>query len=368
MPHTRTQNKRFEERIDQQLELLESEGEGKPRRVRAVGITADVVNANNRRYRKAVLQQAIEELRGHLHESAGQGRLKQLLGEAEHPSDKPTRRPNLLETVIVWEQVSLPGDQVILEGHLLETSKGQDVQALIAGGVQIGVSQRAYGESRVVREGGQPIEDVTELHITGYDLVLEPSDPHGGIEEILERRKEKAMDPQEILALLQESGLFDELKSDLQRRIQEAMQAEDEERQMVALREALGIGAQDDLLEAMQRLVAERQAADDSALEESLRQMLGLRETDDLQEALASRQRRMQELEEAERQRQVAAYINEQTKDLTYPDFLKKQMVEAIQAQTPTAWKRPGRWSSPSAKSTTPSWPNCAWQRGAMAR
>jgi hypothetical protein len=149
---TRNLSKRFEECVGQQLELLESEGEDKPRRVRAVGITAGVVNANNRRYSKAVLQQAVEELRGHLHESAGQGRLRQLLGEAEHPSDKPTRRPNLLETVMVWQQVDLPGDQVILEGHLLETSKGQDVQALIAGGVRIGVSQRAYGESRLVRE------------------------------------------------------------------------------------------------------------------------------------------------------------------------------------------------------------------------
>jgi len=102
------------------------------------------------------------------------------------------------------------------------------------------------------------------------------------------------------------------------------------------LREALGIGPQDDLLEAMQHLVAERQeAADDDGLEETLREMLGLRETDDLQEALAARQTRMQELEEAERRRQVVTYINEQTKDLPYPDFLKKQMVEAIQAAAP---------------------------------
>jgi len=332
---TRNQPRRFEERIVQQLELLESEGEGKPRRVRAVGITADVVNANNRRYRKVVLQQAIDELRGHLHESAGQGRLKQLLGEAEHPSDKPTRRPNLLETVIVWQQVNLPGDQVILEGQLLETSKGQDVQALIAGGVQIGVSQRAYGESKMVREGGRMVEDVTELHITGYDLVLEPSDPHGGIEEILESRRKHIMDPKEILALLQESGLFDELKADLQKELREAMKAENRERQEKALREALGIGPQDDLLEAVQAAIAGRQPAGDGELEESLREMLGLKETDNLQEALEARQKRMAELEEAERQRDVEAYITEQTKDLPYPDFLKTQMVEAIRARKP---------------------------------
>jgi hypothetical protein len=339
---TRNQTKRFEERIDQRIELLESEDEEGPRRVRAVGITADVVNANDRRYPKAVLQQALQELRGHLHESAGQGRLKQLLGEAEHPSDKPTQRPNLLETVIVWEQADLPGDQVILEGRLLETSKGKDVQALIAGGVQVGVSQRAWGESRIVREGGKSVEEVTELHITGYDLVLDPSDPNGGIDEILER-KEYKMDPEEILRMLRESGEFDKLREGLRREIVEAMRAEDRDRQMKALREALGLGPGDDLMEAMFRLAREHTAvAEDSddeeqtdPLVESLREVLGLGEGDDLEEAIRTREGRRRELEEAARTREIESFIEQETAGLKYPDRLQERLVEAVKAAGP---------------------------------
>lgn len=332
---TRQSSKRFVERIDQRLELLERDDGTGPHRVRAVGLTVDVVNGNNRRYPRQVVQQAMEELRTHLHESAGQGRLKQLLGEAEHPSDKPTQRPNLLETVMVWEQVDLPGDQVILEGRLLETSKGKDVQALVEGGVQIGVSQRAYGVSQMVRSGDKLVEEVTELHITGYDLVLEPSDPNGGIEAILERMEDATMDPKEILKLLHESGMYNDLKASLRREIQEAMQADDDERQERALRQALGIGPEEDMLEAVRRLNTERQTP--SNLEETLREMLGIRETDDLQEALEARQTRMRELEEAERQRAVTAYIEEQTADLPYPDFLRARMVESINDQTPAS-------------------------------
>jgi hypothetical protein len=88
--------KRFEERVGEAA-LEEAEG-GK--RVRVNGaMTAGMVNGNSRRYAAPVLEAALGELSQHLNESAGQGRAVELLGEAEHPSDKSTRRPNLLETV-----------------------------------------------------------------------------------------------------------------------------------------------------------------------------------------------------------------------------------------------------------------------------
>src|SRR4030095_8521176 len=94
---------RIEERVNAVVALLERE-EGKPRRIKINGaITANVVNGHGRRYPKSVLAAAIGELNGHLNESAGQRRAIQVLGEAEHPSDKGGRA-NLLETVTKWEE------------------------------------------------------------------------------------------------------------------------------------------------------------------------------------------------------------------------------------------------------------------------
>ena len=166
---------RIEERV-QATAVLEEAQEGKPRRVRfEKAMTAEIVNGNDRRYPAQVLRAAIEELAGHLHESAGQGRVIQVLGEAEHPSDKNTRRPNLLETVTKWEEVTFDGRDVSLTGRVLETSKGKDILTLMEGGVMPGVSMRGYGEGKNVTENGEKIFEVSELHITGFDLVLEPS-------------------------------------------------------------------------------------------------------------------------------------------------------------------------------------------------
>lgn len=167
---------KFTEFVEGQIELQEAE-EGKPRRIRfKEAMTADIINGNGRRYSATVLEAAVSELRSHLNESAGQGRIVQVLGEAEHPSDKPTGRPNLLETVIKWDEVSFDGKHIDIVGRVLETSKGKDFLSLMEGGVMPGVSMRGYGEGKTSKTPeGEKIFEVTELHITGFDPVLNPS-------------------------------------------------------------------------------------------------------------------------------------------------------------------------------------------------
>jgi hypothetical protein len=343
--------KRFTERIDGTVRLEEAV-EGQPRYISGTALTADVVNANNRRYRTPIVRGAVREMQHHLHESAGQGRMA-VVGEAEHPSDK-RQRPQYLETIVRWETVDFDDatGEMDVRGRILETAKGKDAIAIMEGGVLPGLSIRGYGHSKYVEKNGRTIEDVTELTLTGIDLVSpwEQSDPGPGVTML--ESKERNMDPQEILELMKESGLFDSLKDELQRKIQEAMQAEDEERQVQALREALGIGPKDDLLAAVQERLARTstqgeqeppEPESEEDLEANLRQMLGLEEGDDLQEMLQARQQRMQELEEAERQRQVAEYIEEQTADLPYPDFLKERLVEALTAQNPASVEAAGQ-------------------------
>lgn len=295
----KTERLRFTERAGQVM-LLEAAEEGKPRKVKAVGITADVVNGNGRRYPAAVLQAAVEELNGHLHESAGQGRLLQTLGEVEHPSDK-SGRANYLETVIKWSGVTFDGGQVLLEGELLGTSKGRDVQALMEGEVFPGISQRGYGQAKTVRENGQQIDEVVELHITGYDLVMEPSDPNASVTMLeskqTNQREERDMTPEELAQLIQGNP-------DLFRGV-----VADEVRKM--------------------------SAAQLSALEEQVRSALGIGANDDLPGALKAAAEARHTLDEQRAQAAVETAITEHTKGLPYGEKLNASFVEAVRTAKP---------------------------------
>lgn len=216
-----TKGKRFEEQAGA-VELQEA-GEAGPRRIGvSEAIVAGVVNGNGRRYPVSVIESAVAQLKGHLNESAGQGRVKQVLGEAEHPSDK-NGRSNLLETVVKWDEVSFDGTTVRLGGVILGTSKGKDILALMEGGVKPGVSLRGYGESKVVKEGGRKIEEVTDLHLTGFDLVLEPSFKNEAVLESIQVEAEKTAEEIKMSEELEVKLTEAERKAaELQKKLEEA--------------------------------------------------------------------------------------------------------------------------------------------------
>jgi len=261
--------KRFSERIDQRLTLGERVDGQTGRPVKAIGITAGVVNANRRRYPAAVLQSAVAKL--NLAESAGQGRLI-ALGEAEHPGDK-SGRPSLLETVVKWEASSFDGSQVLLEGVILPTQNGMDVATLLEHGVPVGVSMRGYGEVRTVREAGRKIDEVTELTITGFDLVAEPSDPFARLTE--SRGTGEIMEDQdkELLGKLEEArrerAELERQQAETHRELEEARKAQAElaERKRVEAIEAAIAAATKDLPygDAMNKLFVESVRASTSS-------------------------------------------------------------------------------------------------------
>jgi len=271
------------------------EAEGGTRRIEAVGITADVVNANGRRYPTAVLEAAVAEAATHLQESAGQGRL--LLGESEHPSDKGGR-PNLLETVVRWTGIRMENGMVRLDGTILETSKGRDILALMEGGVMPGVSQRAFGLSKSVKEAGRTVEEITELHITGYDLVMEPSDPNGAVIRLESVQEEDKMELEQLIALIKANpDLFRGVVEEEVRRMSDSQRKSLEEQ----ARKTLGIGPDDDLASALQEAAAAKRT-------------------------LAAQQA----------QAAVDAAIAEATKDLPYGEKLNAAFVEAVKGAKPT--------------------------------
>ena len=212
--------KRLNERIDQALSLIE-ETDGATdgaRRVSAIGLTANVVNANKRRYPRAVLERALSEI--NIMESVGQGRLI-ATGEAEHPSDKGGR-PALLETVVKWQAAQMQGDQVLLEGLILPTAKGRDILTLIEHGVPIGVSMRGYGRSKATKEAGETVQEVQELKITGWDLVAEPSDPYARLLESRQEETDMEEQDKDLLAKLEEAR---KQREDLERQNAETLKA-----------------------------------------------------------------------------------------------------------------------------------------------
>ena len=276
---------RFQETLTQPL-LVESTGDVK--RIKAIGITSDVVNGNKRRYPRAVLASAVAKLNGNLRESAGQGRLI-ATGEAEHPSDKGGR-PNILETVVKWEAASLDaGGQVLLEGVILPTQKGKDVQVLADHGVPVGVSMRGYGSFTLVNEAKESIQQVTELTITGFDLVAQPSDPNGRLTESQQPEpKEPNMNLEELLKLLTDKP---ELKEAIMKR--------------------LGL-------------------TDPKALAESL----GAKSFEELTRQFGAAQKAQQELEQRKLQESIEGAITEACKDLKYGD-LNADFVKAVCAASP---------------------------------
>ncbi len=276
---------------------LEEATEGEMRHIRANDvIVAGVVNGNDRRYPIPVVRAAVEEARGHLHESLGQGRAI-LLGEAEHPSDKAARRPNLLETVVAWDEISFDGRSVGLGGSLLGTSKGKDIQALMEGGVMPGVSLRGRGETKFIEENKQRIEEVTECHITGFDLVLEPSYSQAqAVLESIQNQSEEEMNLEELLRLLKEHP--------------EAFAG---------------------ITEAQVKAMGDTQL---KKLEETLRGKLGLDANADIGKALEEAMSAKKELTEQKRKTTVEKLITEATKDLPYGKF-NTNFVEAIKAANP---------------------------------
>lgn len=297
--------KRFQETVSTTFEVLESDGKF---RIRGTGIETDVVNENGRRYRREVVAKALNRLSESLNESAGQGRALvlqpgQLLGEADHPRDKGNSRPLLSETVVRWEKVIMPDRQVILEGTIIPTAKGKDVQAIVEAKVPVGISQRAYGESSVVEEGGRQIEEIEDLSITGYDLVLDPASTILDVEKI------------ESIQSKEEDVTLEELL-----------------KQHPELKESI-----DSMSKAqVEKLLAEKAAEAKAQEEKEIREALGLKDGEPITEAVKTLAAEKRSIDEAKAKEALAKHIDEACKELPYGDDLNKQFVEAVKAGSKT--------------------------------
>jgi hypothetical protein len=288
--------RKFEEAIAPgQIELLEAKDEKKgTRRIRINElVVANVVNGNKRLYDPGIVEAMIADWQSHLHESAGQGRLKILTGEADHPTDKGRKRTEFLETVVRWDKLDWDGKQLDIEGDLILTSKGRDVEILMEAGVRPGGSIRGMGESKIEKINGQKVERVLWLSMNGVDLVGDPS-------------FKNSAELQESITQQGDEEMLEELKKLL---------AEHPELFSKGMTEAE--------LEKM----GEKQL---KKLEESLRNTLGLGADANIIEAVKSNADKAKQFDELQAKQAVDAAITEATKDLPFGKDLNEAYTESI--------------------------------------
>lgn len=287
---------RFEEAIQPgQIELLEAKDEAKgTRRIRINNlVVANVVNGNKRFYEPEIIEAMIADWQSHLHESAGQGRLKILTGEADHPTDKGRKRSEFLETVVRWDKLDWDGKRLDIEGDLILTSKGRDVEILMEAGVTPGGSIRGVGESKLESINGQKVQKVLWLSMTGVDLVGDPSFKNSA--ELTESNNQQG-----------DEEMLEELK-----------------RLLAEHPELFSKGMTESQLEAM----GEKQL---KKLEESLRNTLGLGADANIIEAVKSNAVKAAQFDKLQAKQAVDAAITEATKDLPFGKELNEAFTESI--------------------------------------
>lgn len=190
--------------------LEESAGEGKPKHltVRGIYMESDVVNGNGRLYPRAILERETQKLQ----EKIKSGSIANLLGHP--PIDKDGRPTGVNEDRVCARQKTLNMSnegRLVGESTILKTGKGQDLEAMVAGGLKVGLSARGYGSTKTESKAGKKVEVVGEdYELLSFDFVLEPSFASAGVEDYVEESKKQEgdnMDPKDItLEVLKEKA------------------------------------------------------------------------------------------------------------------------------------------------------------------
>jgi hypothetical protein len=290
--------KRFEETLDAtHVQFLEAKDASKAtRRIRIENfMVANEINGNKRLYPPQVIEAMVNDWQPYLRESRGQGRLTILTGEMEHPSDKGKKRPEYLETVVRWDTLDWDGKRVNIEGDLILTAKGRDVEILMDAGVNPGASFRGVGEARIEKVNGEKIEIVEWVSMNAADLVGDPS--FINVAELIESKNkpiegDEEMNLEELLKLLKEHP--------------EAFAG---------------------ITEAQIKKMGEDQL---KALEDKVRAALGIDANANITESLKTMRVKAEKFEAAEAQKAVETAITEATKDLPFGKDLNEAFVESV--------------------------------------
>ena len=160
--------------------------------IEGVFAQAGVVNKNKRIYREEILDREVNSF------VCEYVNTKRAVGELSHPNSSQI---NPDRVAILIESLVKQGKDYIGRAKVLDTPCGKIMQAMLEGGVVLGVSTRGSGSVRTLKEGITEVCEDFKLHT--IDAVMNPSAPKALVSAVYEN--EQALD-----ALLHDSLLYEE--------------------------------------------------------------------------------------------------------------------------------------------------------------
>jgi hypothetical protein len=186
--------------IVENLQIL-TEGKTGPMRIRGCFQRADEENNNKRVYGKPLLEREINKLAEAITE-------RRLMGELDHPQHDSVKLSNVSHLIT---GLNMKGNEVIGEAEILDTPAGKVAQALIRGGVKVGISSRGMGTVSEDVHGKRHVNE--DFRLITWDLVADPSTrgAYPGltestqIQEIIDKVLPEAQKVKNFTTLLKES-------------------------------------------------------------------------------------------------------------------------------------------------------------------
>jgi hypothetical protein len=149
--------------IIENLQVLEESKANGTMKIAGIFQRADTPNHNNRIYEKKLLVREMTRLDEAIKE-------RRLMGELDHPSHDAVKLHNVSHLVT---KLKMTGNDMLGEAEILNTPAGQVAQALIKGGVKLGISSRGMGSLKEGPEGHAIVN--ADFKLVTFDLVADPS-------------------------------------------------------------------------------------------------------------------------------------------------------------------------------------------------
>lgn len=149
--------------IIENLQVLNEGASTGPMRIKGVFGRCNEKNNNGRIYPTNILESQLNKVQPLIAE-------RRLCGELDHPQNDTVKLSNASHLITKLE---MKGDELIGEAELLRTPAGLTAQALINGGVKIGISSRGMGTLSEDREGNKIVNE--DFRLVTFDLVADPS-------------------------------------------------------------------------------------------------------------------------------------------------------------------------------------------------
>ena len=143
--------------------LIEQRGGKTIRRLRGIFGRCDEKNNNGRVYSKHLLEREVKRIAEAMVE-------RRLLGELDHPSHDAVKLSNVSHLIT---GLDFNGNDLMGECELLDTPAGKVAQALVEGGVKIGISSRGMGSLSEQADGTKTVNE--DFRLVTFDLVADPS-------------------------------------------------------------------------------------------------------------------------------------------------------------------------------------------------